>query len=72
LSILCLAFLVVQFGLLNLQRKYGSKIVVPKWMLEPVFDYSYEEAVNLEEGGEDNDCSICLMSLRKSPRDLEV
>ena len=41
-------------GLLKLQSKYGPKIVVPKWMLQPAYDYNYEEACNLEEGGEQN------------------
>ena len=40
----------IQIGLLNMQNKYGPKVVVPKWMLEPVFDYNYEEMANLEEG----------------------
>ena len=36
-----------------MQRKYGPKTVVPKWMLEPVYDYNYEEMLNLEEGADD-------------------
>ena len=50
LTFACFVLVLIQIGLLNMQNKYGPKVVVPKWMLEPVFDYNYEEMANLEEG----------------------
>jgi hypothetical protein len=41
---------IIQFGLLYIQKRYGSKKVIPRFMLEPVFNYKLED-INVEEGG---------------------
>ncbi len=41
---------IIQFGLLYIQQRYGSKKVIPRFMLEPVFNYKLED-INVEEGG---------------------
>ena len=46
LALLCLVIIGIQLGLLRMQAIYGPKKVVPAFMLEPVFDYKFEEELN--------------------------
>ena len=50
-----------------MQKMYGSKKVLPSFLLEPVYDYFLQEELNLEEGAESNECSICLGDLSVEP-----
>lgn len=56
-----------QLGLVYIQTLYGSKKVLPSFLLEPVFDYKLEEEFNIEEGTEVAECSICLSPLHVDP-----
>lgn len=40
---------------------------MPRFMLPALYDYAYEEEVNLEEGGEEVECAICLTALHSDP-----
>lgn len=40
---------------------------MPRFMLPALYDYAYEEEVNLEEGGEEVECAICLTALHADP-----
>lgn len=57
----------MQYGLIFTQRLYGNKKVIPRFLLEPVFDYKLEEEFNIEEGLESPECSICLTPLHQDP-----
>ena len=63
----CLCLLALQYSLIYLQKQYGPKKIMPRFMLPALYDYAYEEEVNLEEGGEEVECAICLTALHSDP-----
>ena len=57
--LLCVALLGIQIGILYLQKEYGVRAIMPKFMHISEFKYFMNEPLV-----EETDCSICLNKLR--------